>query len=214
MAWSWGSWWKRLAASRTSGSRATSPTLFKKMPRLASTHQTARSISSGCSWLVPGGASVVALHPRPHGDRLDRLDRDMSLLAQVRQCVEVLAVVNVLHRDEVVRQQHRIEVESIEASPVCGGNLRAVARDADPFDQTFLARGQRRVKRSPRTQRLVPLDGIRQRVHLPEVDVIDSEAIERSIQLLACPRLVPLVDLGREKEPPRLALQPRRDPQL
>src|SRR5438309_2459896 len=39
----------RFAASRTRGSRSTSPTLFTKMPRRPIAHQTARSMSSGDS---------------------------------------------------------------------------------------------------------------------------------------------------------------------
>ena len=96
-------------------------------------------------WLVPRGSRVIALHPRPVSDRLDGLHRDVPLLARLQQRVEVVSVVGVLHRDEVVGKQDAVEVKPLEASPMRGRDLRTVARHTDPLDEAFLAGEQRGV---------------------------------------------------------------------
>ncbi|MEO8743910.1 MAG: hypothetical protein ABI455_01330 [Candidatus Dormiibacterota bacterium] len=83
-----------------------------------------------------------------------------------------------MHRGVVVRQQHRVEVEAIQASPVRGGDLPAVPGDPDPLDQALLARHERRVERPFRTESLVPLDGIGERVYLPQVYVSHAQTVE------------------------------------
>ena len=103
---------------------------------------------------------MVALHPWPVRDGLDGLNSDTALLGDFQDGLEVLAVIRILHRRVVVGQQHRIEVEAIEAAPVRGGDLRAVAGHPDPLDQTFLAGSERRIESALRAQSLVPLDRI------------------------------------------------------
>ena len=55
--------------------------------------------------------------PGPVGDRLDRLDGDVTLLAGREQCVEVFGVVGVLHGQIVIGKQNRVEVEAFNALP-------------------------------------------------------------------------------------------------
>ena len=51
-------------------------------------------------------------------------------------------------------------------------------------------------------------------MQLPEVHVIDTEPVERPVQLLAGGLGGAFASLGRDKEIPRLSLQPRLDTQL
>ena len=88
---------------------------------------------------------MLALHPWAHRDGFDGLHRSVSFCAGLGQGVEVLAVVRALHRHVVVWKQHGVEVESVEAPPVRGCDLRSMTGDPDPLDQAFLA-GRPRVR--------------------------------------------------------------------
>ncbi len=79
--------------------------------------------------------SMGATHPGFVGNRFDRLHGDVALLAGLDQCIEVRGIVRILHREVVVRQQHRVKVETLQAAPMCGSYLRAMARDTDGADQ-------------------------------------------------------------------------------
>ena len=89
-----------------------------------------------------------------------------------------------------------------------------MAGDADPPDQTFGAGLERGIERAAGAQRLVPLDRIRQRVDLPEVDVVDAEAVEGAVDFVTRTLLVALVALGCDEEAVRLAPQPGFDAKL
>ena len=88
------------------------------------------------------------------------------------------------------------------------------ACDADPPDEPFLARHQRGVERAAGAERLVPFDRVRERVKLPEVDVVHAEAVERALELVARAFLVSPACLGGQEEPSGLVLEPRRDAEL
>src|SRR5262245_28033937 len=164
--------------------------------------------------VVPGRSRVVLLHPRPHGGRFDGLHCRLSLLASPDEGLEVLEVIRVLHRDEVVGKQHRVEVEAIEAATVRGRDLRAVPGDADEPDEPLLARDKGGVERASRAESLVPLDRVREGMQLPQVDVVDAKTVERALELFARAFLVALTGLGGEEEVTRLALEPGRDAEL
>src|SRR5258708_33140028 len=89
---------------------------------------------------------------------LDRLHCHSPLRACLHQGLEIFAVVRVLNGDVVVGQQNRIEVEALETSPMCCGDLGTMACHADPLDQTLLSRSQTRIKGSCRASCLAPFD--------------------------------------------------------
>src|SRR4029077_20674948 len=103
---------------------------------------------------------------------------------------------------------HGVEIETIEAPPVSGRDLRAVARDADPLEQSLLTREQGGVERPSRAECLVPLDRVREGMDLPEVDMVHVETVEGPFDLFARAFLVPPVAFRGEKEMPGLPLEP------
>ena len=111
--------WKRSAASSSFGRMSTSPVVSRNACSLPSTQCAARSMSA-CS--VSGSYQVAAVCcaalPRPVGEALDRLQRDVALGADRGQRLERLRVARVLHLDVVVRAQHGVEVEALQAAPV------------------------------------------------------------------------------------------------
>src|ERR1700736_5740922 len=89
-------------------------------------------------WLIPCVACVLTAHPGFVSNGLDGLHSDIALLAGREQRLEVFGVVGVLHRDVVVRKQHRIKVEAFDAAPVWSGNLQTMTGDADgPYQALF-----------------------------------------------------------------------------
>ena len=129
------------------------------------------------------------------------------------ELVEGLRVARVLHLHAVVRAQHRVEVEALEAALVHLRDAEAVAGDADVPHQALLARLDARLQRAARAQRDVPLDHVAQVVQLDRVDVVDPEPLERAPDLLARRGVRALAGLGRHEEPCR-SLSHVRDPQL
>src|SRR5439155_19760416 len=99
---------------------------------------------------------------------------DVTFITVIQQHLEILAVVRALHGDVVARQEHRVEIKTVKAAAVGGRDLRAVPRDSDPPDEALLAREERGVEGAARTQGLVPLDGIGERMELPQVDASDG----------------------------------------
>ena len=110
--------------------------------------------------LVPGRRGVLAALPRRAGEALDRLQRDAALGTEHGQLVERLRVARVLHLHEVVRAQHGVEVEALQAALVHLRDAEAVAGDADEADQALLARLDARLQRAARAERDVPLDHV------------------------------------------------------
>ncbi len=163
-------------------------------------------------WLVPRRGGVLAALPRGAGEALDRLQRDALLGTQDGELVERLRVARVLHLHEVVRAQHRVEVEALQAALVHLRDAEAVAGDADVVDQALLPRLDARFECAARAQRRVPLDHVAQVVQLDRVHVVDPEPLERAPDLLPRRGVRALARLGRDEE--RVLLEPRRDPQL
>ncbi len=85
-------------------------------------------------WFIPGVAGVFAPQPGLVGDGLDGLYGNVTLLAGRKQGIEVFGVVGVLHGEIVIGEQHRVKVEAFQAAAVCGGNLQAMAGDADSLN--------------------------------------------------------------------------------
>ena len=138
-----------LADARTCGSRSTSPTVLRNIPGRASTQRTAMSMSAGS---VSGSYHVDAVCGRPsqrrERDALDRLHRDAALGARLRERLEVLRVERIPQLANVVRQQHRVEREPLEAAAVHRGDRETVTGDADESHETLVARLDRRLERA------------------------------------------------------------------
>src|SRR4028118_2217575 len=113
---------------------------------------------------------VLVAGPGFVGDRLDGLYSRVALPAGVRQRVEVLRVILVLHGDVVVGEQDRVEVEALEAAAVRGGDLRAVPGDADATNKPLVPGFNSRFQHAAGTEGGIPLNRGGQAVQLPPVD--------------------------------------------
>src|SRR5712664_1582796 len=164
--------------------------------------------------LVPRGVGAVGRGPRPARDGLDDLDRDVALAADREHLLEAPPVALVLRHEEVVRQQHRVEVEAREAPAVRGGDGPAVARHADEPREALRARLDRRLERAAGPQRLVPVVRVAERVELDQVHVVHAEPVERAVDVLARLAGAAAPGLGREEEVLPVARHPRADAQL
>ena len=162
--------------------------------------------------LVPRRRRVLAALPRRSREALDRLQRDVALGARPRQLLERLRVARVLHLHVVVRAQHAVEAEPLEAARVHLRDREPVAGDADERDQALAAGLDRRLQRAAGAERDVPLDHVDEVVELDRVDVVDAEPLERAVDLLLRLRVGALAGLGRQEE--LVLREPRGDPQL
>ena len=95
-----------------------------------------------------------------------------------------------------------------------GGDRPAVAGDADEARQSLGARLDDGLERAARSHRLLPVVGMAERVKLDQVDVIDAEALERAVDVLARLARVALAGLGRQEEVAPVTSHPRPDAQL
>ena len=150
--------------------------------------------------LVPGRGGVLAALPRLAGEALDRLQRDVALLADGRELVVGLGVARVLHLHVVVRAQHGVEGEAPEAAQVHPRDAQAVAGDADEAHQPLVARLDAGLQRAAGAERDVPLDHVAQVVELDRVDVVDAEPVQRAADLLARGGVRALAGLGGDEE--------------
>ena len=114
--------------------------------------------------LVPRGVRPVRSRPRATRDRLDDLDGDVAFATDGQHCLEALPVALVLGHEEVVGEQHRVEVEAREAPPVHGGDGPAVACHADEAREPLLAGLDHRLEHAPGPHGLVPVVRVPERV--------------------------------------------------
>jgi hypothetical protein len=77
-----------------------------------------------------------------------------------------------------VWQQHRGEVEPLEAHQVAFGDSEAVPGDTDVVHQPLVAGLGERLHRAPRAVRDVELVVFDQIVELDEIDVVDPESVQ------------------------------------
>ena len=164
--------------------------------------------------LVPGGVRAVGRRPRPARDRLDDLNRDVPFPADGQDLLEALPVPRVLRHEEVVRQQHRVEVEAREAASVHGGDGPAVTGHADEARQSLLAGLDRRLERAAGPERPTPVVGMSERVQLDQVDLVDAQPLERAVDVLAGLAGRPHPGLRCDEEVLPVARHPRADAQL
>ncbi len=80
------------------------------------------------------------------------------------------------------------------------GDGYAVPGDADEADEPFVARFDGCLERAALAQCGLPLGRIDEVVELEQVDVVDSEPVERAADLLACTGSLTLAGLRREEE--------------
>ncbi len=104
---------------------------------------------------------------------------------RAQELLELGGVARVAQACGVHRQQHRIEVEALEAAQVHRRDARAVAGDADLAHEAGVARFDRGAQRAVGAHRDVPLVVLHQIVELEQVDVIDAQAFERVADLVA-----------------------------
>ncbi len=79
-------------------------------------------------------------------------------------------------------------------------DLSAVARDAYESNQSLLPSLKRSFDNAARAQRHIPLNRVGEVVELPEVNVVDSEAVEGAFELLSRRAGSTLARLGREEK--------------
>lgn len=158
-----------------------------------------------------GVESPWAASPRPPSDGLDRLYRDVALPAQRNQCREVGCVAGFLHQGVVIWQQDRIQVKPLQAAPVHRRGLEPVTRHTQETHQSLLPRLDKGLQRPSRPHGLFPGCRAGQVVHLPEVHVVDAQALQRMPQIIPRPAVRAPVGLGSEEESVPVLLHPRPD---
>jgi hypothetical protein len=151
--------------------------------------------------LIPGGVPALRpLGPGPAGDRLDDAQRDIPARALRGQGIKVVPVLRVRVEDEVVRREHRVEVEAAQCLQVHGRRLVAVAGDADGADQSGVAGLQGRLERATGTGGPVELGHVAHGVELDQVQAVDPQALQRPADLLRRLGPAPLSRLRGEKD--------------
>ena len=198
-------WARRPAAAAASSmgtSRRASLDVFRNSCWCPSTQRTARPMAAASgSGSVPAvaGPGVVVV-PAPPGHRLDRLHGHLRLGAHREQRVDVGPVGVVLQADEAVRQQDRVEREALEAAQVHAGDARAVAGDADEAHQALVAGLRQRLDGAAGAVGRLPLVVLDEVVELDEVDGVDLQPLERSLQFGPGGVARALAGLGGEEE--------------
>ena len=86
--------------------------------------------------------------------------------------------------------------------------------DADEANESFFTRLDHCLQGATFAQRELPLDHVGQVVQLQEVDVVDTQPIEGTVEFFLRPLVVSRVRLRGDEERGRIPLEPRRDPQL
>ena len=105
---------KRLAASRILGQESQVSRRVDEHVRKQSHRPVDRPVDVrlGLERLIPGRVGAVGRRPWTARDRLDDLDGHLPLPADREHLLEVLLVALVLRHEEVVRQEHGVEVEA------------------------------------------------------------------------------------------------------
>ena len=150
------------------------------------------------------------LLPAAPGDRLDRLDRDVTFARRAPADDRDRGGSPHLAQREVVGQQHRVEVELFEAAQVHLGDPQPVSGDADEADEPLVARRGQRRDRTLGTERDVPLVGLDEVVQLDQVDLVDTHPGERSFELGPSVGAMAFAGLGSEEHLGAMIGEPSR----
>src|SRR6202158_3804904 len=94
------------------------------------------------------------------------------------------------------------------------GALAAGPGDSDKPDQALRARFAKRLERSARAERGLPFLLVDKIVQLDQVDLIDAQPFQRSMQARARALISTIAGLGREEEATPMLAHPWSDPQL
>ena len=94
------------------------------------------------------------------------------------------------------------------------GNLRAVTGDAYKAHETLRSRFDQSLKRATRAQGSRPFILGDQVVHLDQIELIDAQPIQRSMQTVASALICAIAGLGGEKELLSMLAHPRTDSQF
>ena len=164
--------------------------------------------------LVPGAVGPLTRCPWTARERLDDLDGHIPFPADSEHLLEGFTIALVLRHEEVVRQEHRVEIEPRQTAPVHGRDGPAVTGHADEANQPLLARLDDCLQRAARTHRLVPVVRMPERVQLDQVDLIDTQPFERAMDVLAGLRRAPRSSFGRQEKILAVPCHPRADAQL
>src|SRR5207247_10051961 len=149
--------------------------------------------------LIPRGVSAGSGGPRPARDGLDDLNRDVPLPADAQHFLEVPPVAVLLSHEEIVGQQHGVEVEAREAPPVHRGDRPAVTGHADVAREPFLTGLDERLERAAGAHGLIPVVGLTEGVQLDQIDVVDAQPLERAVEVLTRFGCRPAAGLRREE---------------
>src|SRR5579862_3742708 len=94
------------------------------------------------------------------------------------------------------------------------GDLRAVTGDADKPHQPLRSRFDQRLERAACSQSRRPFILGDQVVHLDQIDLIDAQPLERSMETVASALIAAVAGFGREKKSLAMLAHPRTDPQF
>ena len=107
----------------------------------------------------------------------------------------------VLPETEVAGKQHRIEIEPLDAAEMHAGDAQAVTGYPDEPDQSLVAGPRQRLDGAAGSMRRLPLVFFDQIVELDEVDPVDAEACEASLETGPSAGAGPFVRFGGHEEP-------------
>src|SRR5437879_4376342 len=80
---------------------------------------------------IPRVMGMLTTHPGSITNRLDGLYCDATLLASRDQRIEILSIIRTLHRNIVVRKQHRVKIEASETTTVRSRYLQTMTCNAN-----------------------------------------------------------------------------------
>lgn len=94
------------------------------------------------------------------------------------------------------------------------GDLRAMPRHADESHEAFRASLEQRFERAVRSQGSLPFCLLDQVVHLDQIDLINLQAFERTMETRACALVGPIASLGRQEKVSAMLAHPKADSQF
>src|SRR5208283_1148767 len=163
---------------------------------------------------VPCSARPFTPPPGPARDRFNRHDRNIPFGAKLSDSIKRGSIMRILHHDVTVREQYRIEVETLEAAQVRRRDLGAVTGYTNKADQTLFARFYTGVQRALRAQRGVPFYRVGKTMKLDEIDALHAYSFKGRMNLAFGLVVAPQMGLSRNEKAPWVFSKPRGDPQL
>src|SRR5262245_23843687 len=119
-----------------------------------------------------------------------------------------------LQHREVVRKEHRVEPEALQAAAMHRCHLGTMAGHPDKPNQSLLPPFDQGLECTARTKRSLPLALIDEVVKLNEIDFVHPQPLERPLETRARPVIGAIAGFGGEKESLAMLAHPGSDSEL